>query len=80
MFDVHLCGTPAEHAAVRRLRYEIYVEEMGRPQPHADHERREIGEELDQHSWILGIRADGALAGTLRLNRVDRGIGKYEQL
>ena len=79
-FDVRVCKTAAELQAVHRLRYEIYVEEMGRPQPHADHQNRRITDDLDAHGHTLGIEADGELAGTLRLNLMVDGIGKYEDL
>jgi predicted GNAT family N-acyltransferase len=79
-FDVRVCKTETELQSVQRLRYEIYVEEMGRPQPHADHVNRRITDDLDAHGHVLGIEADGELAGTLRVNLLSDGVGKYEDL
>lgn len=40
-------------AAVHRLRYEIYVTEMQKPYPHADHSDRKLRDELDLASSHL---------------------------
>lgn len=79
-FDVSVCRDEAALQAVQRLRYEIYVEEMGRPQPHADHVNKRITDDLDARGHTLTIEADGELAGTLRLSFLSDGIGKYEDM
>jgi predicted GNAT family N-acyltransferase len=45
--------TAEELEAVYRFRYSVYVEEMGRYQGTADHERRRLVEAEDEHSWIF---------------------------
>lgn len=66
---IRVATTSAETQAIARLRYEVYVEEMGRRQPHADHAVREIREPLDGEGMVLGaFLADGAAVGTLRVN------------
>ena len=43
--------------AVYRLRYDVYVEEMGRYQTVADHKQRMLYEEVDEHSRIRTPRS-----------------------
>lgn len=55
--------------AVYRLRYEVYVEELGGHEPHADHEKRILTDPHDNSSRILGAWDDtGHLIATLRNN------------
>jgi hypothetical protein len=41
-------STEADHEAVYRLRYEIYVEEMGYPFPGVDNPRRRLADALER--------------------------------
>ncbi|MFO1078347.1 MAG: hypothetical protein U1E73_11555 [Planctomycetota bacterium] len=60
---------PVEFEAVARLRYAVYVDEMGRSQPHADHAGRTIHEPLDRCGIVLAsFVADGEATATVRLN------------
>jgi predicted GNAT family N-acyltransferase len=77
---IRWCSTADELEAVRRLRYEVYVEEMGRPQPHADHEARRIADALDETGWVLAVEHEDEVVGTLRVNRASDGLGAYEAL
>jgi hypothetical protein len=77
---VRWCSTLDEIEVVRRLRYEIYVEEMGRPQPHADHAGRRIADALDETGWVLAVEYEGEVVGTLRVNRASDGLGAYAGL
>ena len=67
--------------AVFRLRYEVYVEELGREQRHADHARRLIEEPLDASGHVL-VASDGTRAvGTLRINYARHGqLSEYAAL
>lgn len=66
--SIRVARTAAEREAIYRLRYEIYVEEMHRLQPHADHARRRIEEPADKTAILLGAWDSGELVGTLRIN------------
>lgn len=56
-----------ERRLVERLRYAVYVEEMGKPYPSADHRGRRLTDALDDVSLILGAYdSDGTLIGTMR--------------
>jgi hypothetical protein len=66
---VHLAETEAEKEAVYRLRYDIYVEEMGRFRGLADHQGRRLVEPEDATARIFyGAEPDGTVVGTLRLS------------
>ena len=51
---------------IARLRYRVYVDEMGKPYPHADHRRERLTDPLDSVSDILGAFDDEGLFGTVR--------------
>jgi len=61
---------PAVHdklLAVARLRYRVYVEEMGRAEPHADHATRTVLDPDDERAIVLAaFDADGEAIGTVR--------------
>ena len=60
--------TDDEQEAVYRLRYSVYVEEMGRYQETADHEGRRLVEPEDEHGWIFFARDGDDVVGTARLS------------
>lgn len=53
--------------SIRRLRYGIYVTEMGKPYPEADHPNRELGDSCDDASCHLFIESKGRVVGAVRL-------------
>lgn len=63
----HLAESAEEKAAVYRLRYEVYVEEMGRYRGVADHANRRFSEPEDEHSRIFYAARDGRVVATGRL-------------
>ncbi len=65
--EVRTAITEAEREAVYRFRYEVYVEEMGRYQAVADHERRRLADPEDDHSWITYAAVDGEVVATTRV-------------
>ena len=65
-----------DRQSVFRLRYEIYVEEMGRKQTYADHDRRSVEEPFDEGALLLMAEDDGRIVGTLRCNM--RRLGRLE--
>jgi hypothetical protein len=71
---------PEDRQRVFRFRYEIYVEEMKRPQTYADHAARIIEEPLDATGRIYFAEDDqGSVIGTVRSNYgCDTDFGDYE--
>ncbi|MBU6414609.1 MAG: hypothetical protein KGS45_14235, partial [Planctomycetes bacterium] len=51
-----------------KLRYKIYVEEMGRFQKHADHQQKILREPYDDSGVLLGVYSDTAAIATIRYN------------
>ena len=64
---VRLATTDEDRAAVYRLRYEIYVEAQGLFTDQADHDRRILCDEYDDHSWIFIAEHGGRCVGTSRM-------------
>lgn len=59
--------TEEDHQAIARLRYDVYVEEMGK-QPHdADHDNKTIIDDLDRFAVIMGAFDDGKAVATGRI-------------
>jgi predicted GNAT family N-acyltransferase len=79
-YRVSRVTSPSAQQAVYRLRYDVYVTEMRRPQPYADHERRLVSDPLDEHGLVLGLHHGDAIVGTVRLNSLDRDVGDYRDL
>ena len=65
---------------VFRLRYEIYVDEMGRTQRYADNARGVIEEPFDETATLLLAEDDGEAIGTIRVNYRMRGPLECEDL
>lgn len=66
--EIRAITRPDELEAVARLRYEIYVEELGYAQPSADPGSRTIHEPVDSEGLVLGaFFADGRLLGSIRI-------------
>lgn len=64
---IGIVETQAEREAVYRLRYDVYVEEMGRYRSVADHKRRMLYEDVDEQSRISYVEIDGEFVATARL-------------
>ncbi len=58
----------ADLEEVYRFRYRVYVDELHKPLPSADHERRVVTDELDEHARVLVAVDDsaGTIVGTVR--------------
>jgi len=65
---IHLATTEEEKQAVYRLRYDVYVEEMGRSSGVADHERRWLVEPEDATARIWYAAQDGEVVATYRFS------------
>jgi hypothetical protein len=65
--NIRFATAADDFEAIYRFRYSIYIEEMGKPMPGADHERRELRDELDACATQLFIERDGEIAATIRI-------------
>lgn len=66
--EIRKVRTASEARAVFRLRYEVYVEELGRTQRHADHVARTIEEPLDACANVFCAYDGARVVGTVRSN------------
>jgi len=71
-FQFRRAVTRSDLDAVARLRYQVYVAELGRSQPHADHAAQSLLEPLDHSSIVLVAQTEAVeVVGTLRLSSSD---------
>ncbi len=68
MLDIRLVKTPQELESVYRLRYQVYVEELGATMEYADHQQKVLHDEWDKTADIIGAWQDEVLVGCVRLN------------
>ena len=68
MIEIKLINNPQELQQVFRLRYAVYIEELGAEMEFADHERKELREPWDETGDNLGAWINGELAGCIRIN------------
>ncbi len=76
-FEARLAATPAERAAAERLRYEVFVAELGAGGPSADHAARRERDRFDPHCdhlILVDQAASGAVVGVYRLLPGDRAV------
>ena len=85
-FQITLATTPEDLRAAQRLRYEVFVEELGGDGAMVDHEQRLERDEFDpyyDHLILIDTRRDRAaldhVVGVYRLLRSDQAeaLGKY---
>ena len=65
---IHPARSEEEREAVFRLRYDVYVEEMGRYRQAADHDNRRFEEPEDATARIFYAAKDGEVVGTARFS------------
>jgi hypothetical protein len=79
--DIRKARTQSDLDAVFRLRYAVYIEELGRMQRYADHDARTICEPLDRTGHLFCAYDNSRLVGTLRTNYSrDADLSDYAQL
>lgn len=79
--DVYLCRNDEMFERAKRLRYEVYCEELGRNSPHADHDRKTISDDLDRFGHTFIAMEDGEAIGTIRGNMSFEGpLGALQDL
>ena len=78
---IRLCRTTEMLEEAKRLRYQVYCEELGRQSPHADHDNKTISDDLDNFGHTFIAVEKEKTIGTLRANRPAEGeIGILEEL
>ena len=65
---ISVARTDAERTAIFEFRYQVYIEEMGKPYSHADHERKQLSDPLDDKATLLYSAREGQIVATLRIN------------
>ncbi len=81
MLDIHIATTETELQAIYRLRYQVYVEELGADMEHANHQVRELCEPWDAVGDNIGAWLDGELVGCVRFNNAaTTDFSEYENL
>lgn len=79
--DVRICRTELMLREAQRIRYQVYVEEMGRTSPYADSVKKTISDDLDSFGHVLLAFEGETPVGTMRLNAAKDGpLGAYEQI
>jgi len=53
---------------IAKLRYQVYIEEQGKPYSEADHTNKSFGDVLDQEATLVMLEKQNTLVGTMRLN------------
>lgn len=75
--EAHLATTAEEKEAIYRFRYRVYVQELGKPMKHADHERKRLYEAVDddeEHTANFYCKgSDGQVTGVLRVHTYGPG-------
>ncbi|MBD2546047.1 GNAT family N-acetyltransferase [Planktothricoides raciborskii] len=81
MIEIRLAQTPEEKEQVFKLRYQIYVKEMGYQQQYANHKSQIIEEPLDESGNIFVAFQDNKVVGTVRNNYARQSdLGYYVSL
>lgn len=68
MLSIRLANTQEELQAIYRLRYQVYVEELGADMKYAHHHLKELCEPWDATGNNIGAWLDGQLVGCVRFN------------
>lgn len=68
MIQIKLIDNQQDLQQVFRLRYAVYVEELGAEMEHANHQRKEVREPWDDTGDNLGAWINGELVGCIRIN------------
>ncbi|EPX83672.1 GNAT family N-acetyltransferase [Salipiger mucosus] len=74
-FTARLAESAAEVEAAQRLRYAVFVEELGGGGPSVDHARRierDAFDDIADHLILTDAARDGAVVGAYRLMRADQ--------
>jgi predicted GNAT family N-acyltransferase len=79
--EVYLCRNKDMLESAKRLRYEVYCQELGRQSPYADHDKKIITDHMDDTGHVFIAVEGGETIGTLRGNAAAQGgLGVLEEL
>jgi predicted GNAT family N-acyltransferase len=79
--EAYLCRNKDMLESAKRLRYEVYCQEMGLQSPYADHDKKIITDHLDETGHIFIAVEGGETIGTLRGNAsADSSLADLEEL
>jgi hypothetical protein len=65
---VESASTVDDRVAIYRFRYAIYIEQMGKSYPFADHKLRQLSDSLDDDASLLFVKHSERVIATVRLN------------
>jgi predicted GNAT family N-acyltransferase len=66
--EILLCRSDDQLNQAKRLRYDVYCDELKRTSPNADHQQRLISDPLDGTGYCFIAKKQGRTIGTLRAN------------
>ena len=75
-FMIREANHPEEIEKIARFRYEVYIEEMGKPMLEADHSSRTLRDSLDAGATHMFAARNGEVVGSLRIAWGESGIPK----
>lgn len=78
--QVRIANTPAEHEAIYRFRYDIYVREMGKPLSTADHANGLLTDACDEGAIQYFVADDTQVIGAMRLHAGNAPAAVLERL
>jgi CRP-like cAMP-binding protein/predicted GNAT family N-acyltransferase len=79
--EIYLCRNKDMLESAKRLRYEVYCQELGRHSPYADHDRKIITDDMDDTGHVFIAVEGSETIGTLRGNAAAQGgLGVLEEL
>ncbi len=79
MIRIGLIKTEQELQQVFRLRYDVYVEELGATMEHADHQHKALHDDWDATADIIGAWHNDELVGCVRINYSGKtDLAEYE--
>jgi predicted GNAT family N-acyltransferase len=70
-YEIRVAETAPDREACFRLRYDVYVAELGRQLEVADHDRKQLTDADDVEGIIVGVFSNGQAVATARLNIAD---------
>jgi predicted GNAT family N-acyltransferase len=72
-FEVKVAKTDEEKERIFQLRYQIYIEEMGKSNKNADHDKKIIKDLLDDWGTLFYIEKKRQMVATIRINSSSDG-------
>ena len=70
MTQIKLINNPQDLQQVFRLRYAVYVEELGAEMEYADHQRKEVREPLEETGDSLGAWSSAGICARYLVNQI----------